>query len=122
VSDLEVSSVSAEGALTARVKVVNTGSVQGSAVVQLYVSLPDDDITHPALQLRGFMKAKNLAPGQSTTIEIKLDKLAFAYWDEPKSQWKVLKGEYVVKVGQSSEDLPLESKVKVEKQIVWKGI
>jgi beta-glucosidase len=108
--------------MTARVKVTNAGSTEGSTVVQVYMGLPDDGITHPILQLRGFIKAKDLAPGESKAVEIKLDKLAFAYWDEPKSQWKVLKGEYTVKVGQSSEDLPLKSKVKVEKQVVWKGI
>jgi beta-glucosidase len=121
-SDLEVSPVSADGALTAHVTVTNTGAVAGATVVQLYVGVPADDITHPLLQLRGFAKAKGLAPGAKTTVKIALDRLAFAYWDEPKAQWRARRGEYVLKVGQSSEDLPLVTKVKVEKTLTWNGV
>jgi beta-glucosidase len=120
-SDLCVSPFSADTSLCVQVTITNTGFVMGSTVIQLYIGLPLDAIMHPVLQLRGFIKAKNLLPGARQRVKIDLDKLAFAYWNEPKAQWKVMKGEYVLKVGQSSEDLPLECKVKIEKPLTWKG-
>jgi beta-glucosidase len=122
ISDLYISHLLADGSFNTQAVVTNTGSVMGSTVVQLYVGLPMGDITHPTLQLRGFVKVKNLGAGAQKKVQINLGKLTFAYWDESKAQWKVAKGEYTIKVGQSSEDLPLQRKVKVEKPMEWKGI
>jgi beta-glucosidase len=107
---------------TASVTVTNTGSVKGSTVAQLYIGLPDDGITHPKLQLRGFAKAKDIEPGENKTVQIELERLAFAYWDETKDGWKVPKGTFTVKVGQNADDLPLMAEVKIEKSVTWKGL
>ncbi|KAF8963765.1 beta-glucosidase [Flammula alnicola] len=112
-----------EFTLTASVKVTNIGSVAGSEVVQLYISLPStSELTHPALQLKGFAKVRDIAPAVSETVQITLDKYAVSYWSELYNTWIVEKGVYGVKVGTSSDRLPLEATFGLSSGFEWNGI
>ncbi|KAF9007700.1 hypothetical protein BDZ89DRAFT_1168451 [Hymenopellis radicata] len=83
---------------TASLNVTNTGSVKGSEVVQVYMSLPKTShLTHPPLQLRGFAKVRGLEPGKTDKVTVRLDKYAVSYWDDKIECWVVEKGEYEVK-------------------------
>ncbi|KAF5376574.1 hypothetical protein D9757_008256 [Collybiopsis confluens] len=87
------------------VRVQNLGPVAGSKVIQLYVGYPENGITHP-LQLKAFCKAKDVEAGSSVVKEMKLDKLAFSYWNERKREWVVEEeGEYTVHVGMSVSEI-----------------
>ncbi|KIM49903.1 glycoside hydrolase family 3 protein [Hebeloma cylindrosporum] len=109
--------------LSTSVKVTNTGSVSGSEVVQLYISLPTtSNLTHPNLQLKGFAKAYDLAPGTSQILDIALDKYAVSYWSELNDAWTVEKGAYVVKVGTASDRLSLEATFEVKNGFEWAGL
>ncbi|KAI0315538.1 glycoside hydrolase family 3 protein [Amylostereum chailletii] len=124
-SDLSVStptSFDEHLSLEATVTVTNTGPVLGSEVVQLYISYPDIGVTTPRLQLRGFTKAHDLAPGSSATLTIALDKYAVSFWDERWGTWSVRAGRYRVLVGRSSHDLPLEAEFEVESGFAWSGV
>ncbi|KAI0050040.1 glycoside hydrolase family 3 protein [Auriscalpium vulgare] len=126
-SDLEISEPStvAGGAdlrVTVSVKVTNTGAVRGSEVVQLYVAYPDVGVTTPALQLRGFAKARDLAPQEARQVTITLDRYAVSFWDAPRNTWRVAAGTYGVFVGPSSVDLPLEGKLDVRESFKWTGV
>lgn len=70
-------------------KVRNVGPVTGSEVVQVYVSLPPNGTTNPPMQLRGFDKARDLASGSTTTVNVVLDKYAISYWDESIDEWRI---------------------------------
>lgn len=125
VSDLTLSSALVEGkefSLTVSAKVTNTGSVAGEHVVQVYVSLPVGQITHPPAQLRGFTRTSELGPNESAEVSVKLDRYALAYWDERANGWRADAGEYIVKVGSSSADTPLEATFKIKKGFGWSGI
>jgi len=104
------------------VSVRNTGSVLGSEVLQLYVQLPDLGITTPRLQLRGFQKARNIAPDATTVVQIHLDRYAVSYWDETSNRWRGRAGKYGVFVGRSSDDLPLQGEFELEHNIEWTGV
>jgi beta-glucosidase len=104
------------------VRVTNTGAVAGAQVVQLYVGLPSGPLTHPPPQLRGFSRTTELKPGESAEVRIELDRYALAYWDERAHGWHADAGEYVVKVGTSSADTPLESTFKITRGFGWTGI
>ena len=104
------------------VTVTNTGPVAGSEVVQVYISLPDIGLTTPRLQLRGFTKARDIAPGESQTVTVKLDKYAVSWWDTPGQQWKAVQGTYGVHIGKSSADIVLESEFTLEQGFVWVGL
>ncbi|KAJ7779235.1 beta-glucosidase [Mycena metata] len=108
--------------LTVSLEITNTGSIAGSEVAQIYVTLPTTfEVTHPPLQLKGFAKV-NLEPGKSETVKIELDKYAVSYWDDRFSTWAVEKGEYLIRAGSSSDLLALEAAFAVEKGFEWRGI
>ena len=127
-SDLTVSepqSTNGDVSIAATVKVANTGSVAGTEVVQLYVSLPTtSELTHPPLMLKSFAKVVDLAPGKSTTVSLKLDKYAVSYWEDRIARWVVEDGVYRVRVGNSSAPaaLKLSAEVKIPKRFEWNGL
>ncbi|KAJ3558052.1 hypothetical protein NM688_g1141 [Phlebia brevispora] len=104
------------------VSVRNTGAVRGSEVVQLYITLPPNGLTTPKLQLRGFGKARDVAPGESATVKISLDKYALSYWDAVYNVWRAQAGEYGVSVGTSSADIVLKSDFTLENEFTWSSI
>jgi beta-glucosidase len=107
----------------ASVTVKNTGSLVGSEVVQLYVTLPTTShLTHAPLQLKAFAKVRDLAPGASQKVDLTLDKYATSYWDENLDRWIVERGEYAVRVGTSSDRLDLQGSFIVEKGYEWNGL
>ncbi|GJE97941.1 glycoside hydrolase family 3 protein [Phanerochaete sordida] len=108
--------------LDVSVKVTNTGSVAGSEVVQVYVTLPDIGLTTPTLQLRGFTKVKDLQPGHSKTASVHLDKYAVSYWDTRRSAWVAKAGKYGVAVGKSSEDIVLNGAFELKSDFEWNGL
>ncbi|KAF5386631.1 hypothetical protein D9615_001768 [Tricholomella constricta] len=124
-SDLSVNEISATGddfALEIGVTVKNEGSVAGSEVVQLYVSYPDIGLTTPKLQLRGFGKAKDVAPGAAQRVIIKLNKYAVSFWDTERNAWHAVAGQYVFHIGQSSVDLPLQTTYDLKTDFFWVGL
>ncbi|KAM5535560.1 hypothetical protein V8D89_010727 [Ganoderma adspersum] len=124
-SDLTLSSVTSKGPdfeLHVSVTVTNTGSIAGSEVVQVYISLPDFGLTTPRLQLRGFAKARDLAPGQSKMVTVKLDKYAVSWWDTLGQQWKAVRGTYGVHIGKSSADIVLQGEFALQEDFAWVGL
>ncbi|MCL8014905.1 glycoside hydrolase family 3 C-terminal domain-containing protein [Streptomyces sp. AS02] len=102
-SDFRVSATGADSA-TASVTVTNTGDRFGKHVVQVYVTSPKRPVTSPARELRGFAKVA-LAPGESTVVEIALDRRAFAFWDITRDDWTVAGGRYDVQLGENASDI-----------------
>lgn len=72
--------------------------------------------------LKAFGKVRDLAPGKSEKVALRLDKYAVSYWEERIERWSVDAGEYVVRVGSSSEKLPLSASFKVTKGFEWSGL
>lgn len=65
---------------TAVVKVKNTGKMKGKTAVQIYADSAAVDGS-PKLRLIGISKTE-LAPGEETTVTVKLDEKAFVLFDE----------------------------------------
>jgi len=104
------------------VKVTNTGLVAGAEVVQVYVTIPSNNLSTPKLQLRAFGKTGVLDPGSSATIHLSLDKYGFAYWDEGINGWKVSPGKYEISVGNSSDNIIAQATIQLSSGGVWKGL
>lgn len=81
----------------------NTGACDGAEVVQVYVTAPNVEAVHPAIELKGFQKVA-LAAGQAKTVEIPLYDLS--YWHMDSRAWQVEGGDWLVRVGTSSAELP----------------
>jgi beta-glucosidase len=93
--------------------VTNTGSVAGAEVAELYVSDPSAKSDRPERELKGFAKVR-LAPGETQHVKLALDARAFSYWDEAAHKWRIDPGKFVVRVGDSSENTPLEAAIEIQ--------
>lgn len=109
-SDLQVDATGPDSAL-ARVTVANTGSRIGKHVVQVYVAAGEaGPVRRPVRELRAFTKVE-LQPGESRTIELPLDRRAFAFWDTTRDQWVVAEGTYSVEVGANAHEVEVSAAV-----------
>ncbi|KAF2751699.1 glycoside hydrolase family 3 protein [Sporormia fimetaria CBS 119925] len=89
------------------VRVTNTGSRPGKAVAQLYVQFPEGiEWDTPVLQLRDFAKTRELQPGESQVVELRLTRKDLSVWDTVRQNWVVPaggEGEFGVWIGESSD-------------------
>ena len=94
------------------ITIKNTGSVEGKEIAQLYVSDKTGVEVRPEKELKGFEKV-NLKPGESKTVNFKLNKRSFAYWNTDIGNWYAPSGTYEILVGSSSRDICESVKVDV---------
>ena len=97
-------------------KVRNTGRVAGATVAQVYVAPQGGGVERPEKELKGFARVE-LKAGESKDITVPLKPRDFAYFDEAGKDWRVAPGTYRVRVGESSEALPLQGEVKVGREM-----
>ena len=110
-SNLAVPATAASGStVSVSFDVTNTGSVAGAEVAQLYVSDPSAKVDRPERELKGFAKVR-LAPGETQHVTLTLDARAFSYWDESAHKWIIDPGKFVIRVGDSSENTPLDADI-----------
>ena len=94
------------------VDIKNTGKVEGTETVELYVRDVKCSVERPEKELKGFSKVV-LKPGEKKTVTIHLKKDAFAFYDDNKNQWVVEPGKFDVLVGSSSEDIRVKGSLKI---------
>jgi len=113
--DVSVSGSVAAGDLRVQVTatVTNTGSRPGAEVVQLYVTDTESSVTRPPQELKGFARIE-LEPGASGEVRIELDQRAFSFWSSLLGRWVVEAGQFVLRLGTSSRDLPHTLTIDVE--------
>ena len=98
------STMTAGGTVTVSVPVTNSGSVAGAEVVQFYVADPECSVDRPVKELKGFSKVF-LAPGETKTVSVTLDKSALSFFDAGKHAWVAEPGRFDILVGSSSADI-----------------
>lgn len=99
--------------ITVSVTVKNTGSVSGKEVAQVYVTAPKGNIEKPAQELKTFAKTRELKPGESQTLTMRIERRDLASFDEAGSQWLGEAGTYTFRIGNSSRNLPLSATLKL---------
>lgn len=92
--------------ITVSFDVQNTGSLTGDEVVQLYLTDVNSSVEMPVKQLKGF-KRVTLQPGEIQSVEFILTPEEFYYYDDGWSSFQIEPGLFIVKVGGSSDNLPL---------------
>lgn len=114
-SNLKVdrSAMKEDETLNVYVDVENTGKVDGQEIIQLYVSDIESYVDRPLKELKGFEKV-SLKAGEKKSVQFKLDRRAFAYWDTSTHDWTVETGAFEILVGPSSDSTPLSARVTVE--------
>ena len=87
------------------VRVKNTGTVPGKEVAQVYWSKMDQEgCEHPMQALGGFEKTSLLAPGEEEVLSITIPWKELAVYEEERAAWVLEKGEYALRVGNSSQN------------------
>ncbi len=93
--------------LKVRVDITNTGKVAGKEVVQLYVRDIKSSVARPEKELKAFAKVE-LAPKQTKTVTLTLDREAFWYFDVTRNTWATEPGDFEILIGSSSRDIRLK--------------
>jgi beta-glucosidase len=114
-SDLSTSAdvLPADGEITVRVEVTNTGTRAGDEVVQLYVEHLGSSVPRPIRDLRGFRRI-HLEPGERRTVALTLSASSLAYWNADEDRWVVEDEAIRLAVGASSADLRLTRDVRLQ--------
>jgi beta-glucosidase len=100
-----------DGGLDVTVVLRNTGPRTGREVVQAYLEPPPGDPRRPVRVLAAFA-AVTAAPGQHAEARLTVPARAFARYDDATGTWLRPPGEFTVRVGRSSADLPLHLRVR----------
>ncbi len=88
------------------VDVANTGSREGSEVVQLYIRDLVSSVTRPVKELKAFKKVW-LKPGESTTVALDISPASLAFYDV-NMKYVVEPGDFEIMVGTSSREQDLK--------------
>lgn len=92
----------------------NIGDVAGSEVPQAYVSRPSrPDVPMPPQVLAGFHRV-TLQPGESAVVTIPVEPRQLSYWSVGEKRWIKQRGSRTLKIGASSRDVRLNSRIEVE--------
>jgi beta-glucosidase len=100
------------GAIQVSVQVKNTGARDGDEVVQLYVAHQGSAVARPLEELKGFKRVR-LRAGETQTVTIPLEASALRYWSDAANDFVLEKDTVEVRVGGSSDKLPLRRTVRV---------
>ena len=101
----EASVKSSRGETAVSVKVTNTGKIAGKDVVELYVAAPQGELDKPVKELKAYAKTRELQPGESQLVTLKVKNSELASYDESASAWVTDAGHYDFMLGSSSRDI-----------------
>ena len=96
--------MSADGTLTVKVNVKNTGAREGQEVVQMYISDKQSSLPRPIKELKGFQKIK-LAPGEEKEVTFTINKEDLSFFDDAKHAWVAEPGKFEAIVAASAADI-----------------
>jgi beta-glucosidase len=95
------------------VNVRNVGTRAGAEVVEFYIHDGHAKIDRPEHELKGFERV-DLEPGQTKTVEFKLNREALSYWNPATKAWQADPGTFEIQVGSSSRDIRLKVPLKLD--------
>jgi len=103
-------------------EVKNTGKMAADEIVQIYLSPTSASQQIRPIQLQGFARV-TLKPGETKIVQAKLYTDQFGYYShKDQRQWNIAPGQFVVKIGASSEDIRLHQTVTLKGEAVTKPL
>jgi beta-glucosidase len=120
-SNLKLSSTEIDptGVLTIAFDIQNTGEMQGTEVVQLYLKDRYASMTRPVMELAGF-KRIDLQPGEKKSVTFEIEPSQVAFLDQ-NMKWKVEAGDIDVQIGSSSVDIRLTDSFRITSDLYIDG-
>ena len=104
------------------VKIKNTGNCIGKEVVQLYVTVPEGNLNQPYQVLAAYAKTKELQPEEEGEVELTFRMEELASFDTERSAYVLEKGDYILRVGNSSQDTTVLAVVRILETVVVKQV
>lgn len=104
--------------VTLFVDIKNRGKVPGKEVIQVYLSAPSGRLKKEAKSLVAFKKTGIIAPGEIEHFEILFDLRDCASFEELGARYILDKGDYIVKVGNSSRNTKNVAVLNLNKLVV----
>ncbi len=99
--------------VTVSFDVTNTGKMAGADVAQLYLGDPSAPVERPLKELKGFERVE-LAPGATKHVTLHLNEHDMSYWNVNQHDWTAAPGKFVVYVGDSSQNVPLQGEFSLQ--------
>ena len=101
----------------------NIGKKNGTEIAQIYISPTSADQKIRPIQLQGFTRVSIANGAPAKTVKVKLYTEQFGYYsNEGKRLWNIEPGDYIVKVGSSSQDIKLQAKVTLKGKPISKPL
>lgn len=104
------------------VSVENTGKQKGKEVVELYASVPEENLDQPYQVLAAFEKTKELKPGETEELTLCCELSDLASTDSENHVRILEKGTYLFRIGNSSRNTNPVGSVLLLKDIVTEEI
>lgn len=98
-------------------EVLNTGSVPGKEVAEVYYSAPDGKLERPYQELAAFAKTKLLMPNERQELYIEFPIKQMAAYHEQQAAWILEPGYYYLRVGNSSRNTVIAGALKLDKEL-----
>jgi len=93
--------------------VSNTGAVDGSEVVQVYIGKLNSKVSRAQKELKGFQKVA-VKKGENVPFNISIDTNSLRFYDESISDWNLEKGDYMIFIGNSSANTLKKIKITIQ--------
>ena len=106
--------------IIARLSVTNTGSRTADEVVQLYVHKEKSRVKQPVMQLKSFVRLKDLAPGETAEAELIVNREELRYYDVISEAMLLESGDYTFMAGASSGDIRQQAVLRLEGETAGK--
>jgi beta-glucosidase len=101
-----------KGEITVSVDILNTGSLLGEEVVQMYVKHLGSEVQRPLKELKGFRRI-TLKPNETKTVQMQLKAESLAYWNTGEQRFVVEHDKIHIMLSGSSAQTRFEKTVSV---------
>lgn len=107
-----------ENEVSVTVSVKNIGDTVGKEVVQIYYSAPWGQLDKPYQELAAFAKTRELSPGEVEILSLTFDVTSMASYSEERKAYILERGDYIVRVGNSSRDTEACGILRIDNDVV----
>lgn len=111
-TDMKIS-VSDHHTFVVSLNVTNTGTRDGSEIVEIYVKNPVSNIMRPERELRGFKKVF-IPAGVTTAVELELTDRSFSIFDTDAGDFVVPSGDYEIQAASAINDVRLSAPLHID--------
>ena len=105
-----------------KVKVKNEGDFEGKEVVQIYVSPSQENVDKPYQSLVAFAKTPKIGKSKEVEMTLNFKLRNVARYDEKKANYILDKGNYIIRVGNSSDCTKVFGYIELKEDIITEDL